>query len=193
MIVKTLKKLFEKNRSRLLHAVEKDEVHVRKIPFRYKLLFLATNLPYWLIALTFLYKHLFTQLDKDIGDLNSELPMICTWNFYLDFVILFLAFASTTMHTCQMRVLPLDKNCCSKHHLTVLKEMDLGCCAAAFVHGAICCGLYTSITYAAPGSIFFFISAIARVRDDFESYMLFHGLWHIASAISIYHLMSIVV
>lgn len=165
-----------------------------------KVLFLCTNLPYWLIALGSLAH------DNILNDaIHPHLENICGLPaFYFVFATL-IAFSSTAMHFSQLNI-STSCGCCSsgetpspprrnkfdkylRQHRTQLnlQVMDVNCATASFLSCLLCRDWMDVLVPFAYGVPFFVGAILAKQRRNFHAYVFLHGIWHLVSASVVWH------
>ena len=171
-----------------------------------RLLFLATNLPFWLIAVDF---------GREVLEANSPLQLpgrsLCDSPLGYCLVTLAVAIASTTMHTVQLRLLPGKQSAnllqqlthcqCSAmlHPETLnkfygkasqkrLKTMDRSCAAMSFLFFVTCRDTQHCMLWFLLCVPCFLAGAYFKRTEMYSSYLVAHSLWHVSSALAAYHL-----
>mmetsp|Transcript_16576 Transcript_16576/g.20474 ORF Transcript_16576/g.20474 Transcript_16576/m.20474 type:complete len:201 (-) Transcript_16576:24-626(-) len=191
----TLRKAWVARVRFLEDSVEKDIAAVAHIPTWSRLVFVLTNIPYFLVAL-----RLFTVADGfAVGEGPSLVASyVCSTPLFIAILVLAIAIASTTMHTAQMRLgtcfcssstgkekfLPRFH---SKDALVLFKHLDVGCVFMGLIGSVLCCGLLAMSASLAPVAPVFVKSMKDRSKGFFQSYMIYHGLWHVLSAAIIWY------
>ena len=163
---------------------------------RAKLVFVATNLPYF-AASALIYSLHPILWDRPTGPLCCI--TVCASAAFHGSVIAALGGVSAYWHgaQCQMQCLPCCKwlYCYSEatgasllHSAKWLKRLvvaDVGCSALTVLVGCVCFGPSRTFSWLAVPLVFFLIGLIAKRRANFGLYALMHGIWHCASAAAI--------
>lgn len=122
MIVEKVYKAWEVRKRFLVEAVRQDRVLVSPVPLWQRVLFLLTNIPYFLVALYLFSTSKGFAVEKDSFFLQRYM---CTTTTTTAVTVLAIALASTLMHTAQMR---LDTFCCSFKN-----KNSIGTCIIRFI------------------------------------------------------------
>jgi uncharacterized membrane protein len=133
-----------------------------------RILFLLTNLPYFLLAMArYTSPHPFTE----------HASTICSNQGITRGLLVVMSVLSTAFHTRQC-------TCSHGGHVrtsTQLNVMDSSCVAVCGAWIAVC---FTSgkLLGIVPVSSLFFLGDRAKRRNQYTMYMVYHGLWHLVSA-----------
>jgi hypothetical protein len=170
-----------------------------ELPMWMKVLFLCTNLPYWIIAIAALAH------DNILNDaIHPHLEGICGLPaFYFVFALL-IASSSTAMHFAQLNI-STSCGCCTsrdeaqprrnkfdrylrKHRTQLnLQVMDVNCATASFLSCLLCRNWVDVLVPFAYGCPFFIGAILAKQRNNYYAYVVLHGIWHLLSASVVWH------
>ena len=158
---------------------------------RTKWIFVATNIPYWCLAIGTL----------TASAVQSVAPAcaarVCATVLFHGCVLTLLATVSTVWHLAQCQLL----ECCrlaekadgerTRRTAAVLKSLLVGdvlCSVVSFVEGLVCFSPTHTVAWLAVPFGVFLVARRAKVRREHESYALLHGLWHVLSATAIWQI-----
>jgi len=176
----------ERKRSKLLAGLEADKKLSETLPLWAKLVFLATNVPYWIAAGVAGYDwFLMTAYHETKEELH-----ICGHPAMYFIVGVAVALSSTIMHGSQMRLGSCF--CCSHptrseqfhepHLQKVFKRVDIFCASSA-VLACIACRAWDDLAMTFAVALPLFVSGVFLKRLSYHySYLITHGLWHIVTA-----------
>ena len=153
-----------------------------------KLLFLLTNVPYTIMAVSSLFlvrveHHAFAYMLFPLCESPTTYSVLSTC----------VALSSFLLHSSQVRV---GHWCCSTsrartfHRRRVQDRLDVAdcACAAVAVLGAVACQGINEIGPAMMAAVpVFFASLLAKKLQWHNLYLCLHGLWHIATAATLWH------
>lgn len=175
-----------KGDAKMLSGLEADRVLSESVPLWIKFTFLATNVPYWLIAGVAGYDYLLMLL---MHETSRDLHICGHPGFY--FIIgLLVATSSTVMHGSQMRLGHVF--CCGHeerrdrfHEPNVqktLKRVDIFCASSALI-ACVTCRAWADLVVTFSIALPLFFGGIFLKRMSYHyTYLLTHGLWHIVTA-----------
>ena len=146
-----------------------------------KLLFLATNLPYWMIFFALVAR---AAVDRETIDDSVCGAFVGPLAPILAF---FVAFSSSLMHFGQMR-LGHDCGCCARdHHFHKtpaqkrMKKFDVACASSAALVGVACHDPIVFVRFLA--CVPFFVAGVLLKRSGYDrTYLVAHGAWHLATS-----------
>mmetsp|Transcript_7399 Transcript_7399/g.8924 ORF Transcript_7399/g.8924 Transcript_7399/m.8924 type:complete len:181 (-) Transcript_7399:1370-1912(-) len=157
----------------------------RELGYTHKLVFWLTNLPYWICF----YQSL--DLERKIGSESG----VCGNYLAFSLSMLSVAFASTLMHSAQLRLFSCNDSVEHKFYSQStqrqLKRLDIGCALWMIVFFSICKGLEQVLPIALLVLPFFITGAILKRTERYHLYTVVHGLWHIFSAFSGWYLLTV--
>lgn len=143
-------------------------------------LFIATNLAYWAVALLVLTS---TQLAAQPA--FECLSWICPSPIFHGLTLTTMAAVSTVWHSAQCELMDWFSsvvNLSSSKYLRRLLLGDIFCTLFVVSCGIFCFGSWRTCFWLGPACTFFFIGRSHKLRQQYESYALWHGIWHVHSA-----------
>ena len=153
---------------------------------RARLLFLATNLPYWVVALLVL-----SGGDVPAAPAAQCFGELCTSPNFHGPVLTMLAFVSTVWHGAQCELMEwlscVDVASASRQRM--LLRLDIGCSLGVSLIGIVCFGTWRTLFWLAAPVVLFALARRAKGRREYLRYAVLHGLWHIFSAAVIYQIL----
>lgn len=178
------------NVEKLLTGLDADRVLSEVIPLWAKVVFLGTNLPYWIITCTAGYDWIrLTLLNESPADVH-----VCGHPALYFIAGLMVATSSTVMHGSQMRLGSCF--CCAHpvrseqfHELEwqkVFKRVDISCaCLALFA--CVFCHAWSDLALTLIVALPLFIGGIFLKRLKYHYlYLLAHGAWHVVTAMLVW-------
>jgi hypothetical protein len=153
-----------------------------------KLLFLLTNLPYTVMAVSSFF---LTKVEHN-AYANALVPLCESAQTY-SFLAVCVACSSLLLHSSQVRV---GHWCCSTarartfHRRRVQDRLDVAdcACAAVAVLGAVACQGINEIGPAMAMAVpVFAASLVAKKLQYHNLYLVLHGLWHLSTAATLWH------
>ena len=161
---------------------------VSQLPYVVKIVFLATNIPYFLMAgITFAARI----PTSTLFECASEL---CAWSAFHGTLLMALATISTYWHAAQCQLWSWlfcrDRvtGIAALHSPKWLKRLllsDVACALLTISVGVICFGPMRTFSWLAVPLGVFALSAIAKRRRAHALYAAGHGAWHLLSAVAI--------
>lgn len=166
---------------------------------RAKLTFIATNVPYFAVA-AYIYVSS-PVLWSPHGPLCCT--VLCASAIFHGSIVTTVGAVSTYWHGAQCQLQP---SCCrwlycysetqgwrlhSAAWLRRLVVTDVSCSVGTMLVGCGCFGPRRTLGWLAPALVFFFAGTLAKMRGRYALYALAHGLWHLASAASIFAIVLI--
>jgi len=151
-----------------------------------KLVFLATNLPYFGVGGWILASHP-VPAPGAVSCCASAAAHGC--------IVLSLAVVSTYWHGAQCQCAPSlycyqrETGTARLHSVSWLKRMvmaDISCALLTVGVGIFCFGAARTCTWLALPAVFFFLGSMAKRQRFYQMYAVTHGLWHCLSAAAIY-------
>lgn len=156
-----------------------------------KLLFLLSNVPYVMLAFASLF---LTRIDHK--SFHPYFDQLCESTLAHSVLICMVSITSILLHSSQVRV---GHWCCSPakartfHRRRVQDKLDLAdcfCASSAVVLGVLCHGVVEMGTQMITVVPIFVLSIVVKKLQWWNSYLVVHGLWHLATA---YLLLEIVI
>lgn len=162
--------------------------------------FLATNLPYFVVAATV---HSYSTVPASC-DLPAAWPLIetnecpfgaaCSSPAFFASVILLLGLVSTYWHGAQSRLAPALY--CRARLQTPrwqrrLIVSDISCSCLTFTVGLACFGVARTVEWLLPALALFVAGSVAKRRRRYAQYAVIHGLWHAISAGAIHNIVLV--
>ena len=145
--------------------------------------FLATNAPYWAVAVA-------TWARASPLLVNAAAPCllgVCSSIVFHACILSTLALASTYWHGAQLQLLyPLYRCLHQPRWLRRLILGDVICAVLTFSVGLACFGVRRVMIWLSAPLLIFFASGCAKRRRAYGPYALGHGLWHVLSAVAIW-------
>ena len=145
-------------------------IDISKTNFFCRLLFLLTNIPYF-----YLVYYISTTYNEN-SDNNSD--SICKYSIFL------LSFISTIFHFKQCTCYNKNKikNC------ILWNNIDLSCVGITGILITVCyIKSFTDIIYFSPCIIFMILGGFFKSKKLYQLYFIFHGIWHIISALFLFN------
>jgi hypothetical protein len=180
----------------LLTGIEADIYLSEQIPFIIKILFLATNLPYWILSVFALYDFVELTYFQEDADLIS-IHTVCGHPLFYFLIGFTVALSSTLMHGSQLRLgnclcfcmhdhSKRINTCSDKFHepkaQKLLKRVDITCAISALLC-CVSCRAWQDIIGVFAIALPLFFSGIFLKRMSYHYlYLISHGLWHVATA-----------
>jgi len=159
----------------------------------HKILFLLTNLPYWLCFYDLLWlDDLFEE--ATLTEHSLHIYHMCGTTGAYAVSIFAVALASTVMHSAQLRIFSCCS--CSHRHLhrrttqSLLKKLDVGCALWMILFFSLCQGFMNVFPVAVFTLPWFIAGAILKRTGDFHTYTIVHGIWHVSSALGGWYLLD---
>ena len=161
---------------KILYTTEDNHLNIELSKTRsiYRYFFLLTNLPYFYIVY-YIYEDYYNK------KIYLESNMTCKYSTY--FTILITSFVSTFFHFKQCTCYNKNKvdNC------ILWNNIDISCVGTLGFLIALCYIKYLSdILYFSPCIIFMILGGLFKSRKQYIKYFIFHGLWHLLSALFLY-------
>lgn len=147
-----------------------------------RLIFLATNAPFHLVALLAL-----TSGNLPASPAASCIGDLCAAPWFHGLALMTLACVSTCWHAAQCELVGW-LSCVDMHSSSRLRALllgDVSCSIAMFLIGIVCFGPWRTLFWLAIPLAFFAVGRRAKRRRDHSLYMVVHGLWHILAAAAI--------
>jgi len=175
---------------RLLSGLDADRVLSEAIPLWAKIVFLSTNLPYWIIAGVAGYDWLRISL---FHETFAELH-VCGHPALYFIGGLLVAASSTVMHGSQLRLGSCF--CCAHptrsekfHELKwqkVFKRVDISCALSALL-ACVYCHSWNDLLATFAVALPLFVAGVFLKRLSWHYlYMVAHGSWHIVTALLVW-------
>jgi hypothetical protein len=170
----------------LLSGLEADRILSESIPLWVKLVFVGTNLPYWVIAFVAGYDWFLMRVYHE----SKEDLHVCGHPAVYFIVGLVVALSSTIMHGSQMR---LGSCFCCAHPVRseqfhepkwqkVFKRVDIFCAISA-LGACVACRAWSDLAATLAVALPLFVAGIFLKRMSYHyTYLFTHGLWHIVTA-----------
>ena len=154
---------------------------------RAKLVFLATNGAYFLVASRI-------ALAPAVPAPNAPTCVsgLCTSTEFHSGVVFFMASVSAFWHGAQCQLASWLYCNGALHAPAWLKRLlvyDLLCCGSLVVIGCVCFGPLRTFSWIVPAFLLTFVMGRrAKKRRQYQVYACWHGIWHIFSAVSIWQI-----
>lgn len=157
------------------------------LSLRAKLVFLATNFAYLLVAF-----RIALAPDVPAPEAPGCASALCTSSSFHSGVVLFMASVSTFWHGAQCQLASWLYCNAALHSPAWLKRLVVGdvlCCLSLVVIGCVCFGPLRTFSWILPSFLLTFVMGRrAKKRRQYQVYAFWHGIWHIFSALSIWQI-----
>lgn len=174
-------------------AIEADKRMVARLDLTSRILFLLTNLPYWVVFIAAVVNAVKVQssspnVGRGIVESLCDMPALHVVGLFC------VATASTVMHTSQMRLGGFICGCAcnarskslkrfhSPNLLKKLKALDSSCALTAVLTLGTCHGWLQVFEFFAFAFPVFMLGLFSKRFNYHYTYITLHGLWHFLTA-----------
>lgn len=162
------------------------------LSMRAKLVFLATNFAYFLVAVRIALADSVPTRWPTCRDAPKCASGLCTSSAFHSSIVLLMAFVSTFWHGAQCQLASWLYCNAALHSPVWLKRLVVGdvlCCLSLVVIGCVCFGPLRTFSWIVPSFLLTFVMGRrAKKRRQYHVYAFWHGVWHIFSALSIWQI-----